>query len=77
MGGIYNRLIVVANFTHFFIGELALIKIAAKGPGISTALLPVACIYTLIEVLFAVILYFNPVKANTPEQVLNLATNRK
>jgi hypothetical protein len=61
IGGIYNRPIAIANFTHFLMGGLALIKIIMNNPGITPAIWILAGLYSLFAVLFGWILMRNPV----------------
>jgi hypothetical protein len=61
IGGIYNRPIAIANFTHFFIGSLALIKVLMKEPGLPLVIPVLAGIYTLFAILFGFIFYTSPV----------------
>jgi hypothetical protein len=61
MGGIYNRPIAIANFAHFFIGGMALVKAVINHPGISYAIWALAFLYTLFALLFGYVLFRNPV----------------
>lgn len=60
IGGIYNRPIAVANFTHFFIGGLALIKGVAANHGLPYIFWILAAIYSVFALLFGLILFRNP-----------------
>ncbi|WP_207434388.1 hypothetical protein [Sabulibacter ruber] len=60
LGGIYNRPIAVANFTHFFVGALALIK---GNPGTALPTLVVVGLYSVFALVFGIILYRHPLKA--------------
>ena len=60
IGGIYNRPIAVANFTHFFIGGLALIKGVAANHGLPYIFWILAGIYSVFALLFGLILFRNP-----------------
>lgn len=62
IGGIYNRPIAVANFTHFFIGALALLKAYPIGPDPANAGLVLAAGYVLFAVLFGLVLFRHPVR---------------
>ncbi len=64
IGGIYNRPIVMANVTHFLIGSLAFIKYLAKSGDSGSFLLP-AIIYALFALLFVIVLFTNPGKAES------------
>lgn len=59
IGGIYNKPIALANFTHFFIVTLALIK-AMIGNGPLTAIAWVAVFYLIFTVWFGVIVFRHP-----------------
>ena len=64
IGGIYNRPIAIANFAHFFIGGLALLKAVIANPGLSYGIWVFAFIYALFAGLFGYLLFFrNPVTA--------------
>lgn len=61
IGGIYNRPVAVANLTHFIIAGLALIKGLFAYPELSKALWVMGGIYTVLGVLFTIILFRHPV----------------
>jgi hypothetical protein len=61
IGGIYNRPIAIANFTHFLMGGLALIKALMNHPGITPVIWVLAGLYSIFAVLFGLILFRNPV----------------
>ncbi len=61
IGGIYNRPITIANFTHFVIGGLALIKGIMANPGLPYIIWMLTGVYSVFALLFAVILFRNPV----------------
>ena len=63
IGGIYNRPIAIANFTHFLIGGLALIKVVSKDDSLPVGFPIVAGVYALFAILFGVIFYTHPVKS--------------
>lgn len=64
IGGIYNRPIAIANFAHFFIGGMALLKAVISNPGHATALWLLAIAYALFALLFGYLLFFyTPVAA--------------
>ena len=72
VGGIYNRPIAIANFAHFFIGGMALIKTLISNPGLATAVWILTFAYALFAAVFGYLLFFfSPVpvkkfsKANT------------
>lgn len=60
IGGIYNRPISIANFTHFFIGALALIKVCFNNHSLPWAVWVLAGIYSVFAVLFGLIFNRHP-----------------
>jgi len=60
IGGIYNRPIAVANFTHFFIAVLALIKGVMANPGLPKTIWVVTCIYLIFAISFGLVLFRYP-----------------
>ena len=65
IGGIYNRPIAIANFTHFFIAGLAIAKSLISNPGLPKALWVAGMVYTVLGVLFTVILFRHPIASTT------------
>ncbi len=65
MGGIYNRAVAMANFTHFMVAGLALIKAAISSPELPIAFLVAALIYAFFGVAFGIILFRHPIKEAT------------
>lgn len=61
IGGIYNRPIAIANFAHFFIGAMALIKALINDNTLPYAVWALAIIYAVFAVLFWLIFSRNPV----------------
>lgn len=61
MGGIYNRPIAIANFAHFLIGALALLKGLASHPGLPGVLWVLAGFYSLFALLFGAVFFRAPV----------------
>jgi hypothetical protein len=61
IGGIYNRPIAVANFTHFFIAGLALIKGLISVPGLPNTILAFGIVYSIFAVLFGITLFRHPI----------------
>ena len=59
LGGIYGRPIVMANFAHFLIGGMALIKLTLNGSG-STALHLLTIIYAVFGTAFAIKAFTHP-----------------
>lgn len=60
VGGIYNRPIVVANFSHFFIAGMALLKELFSTQSLSLVLSVIAIVYIIFAVSFGLILYQHP-----------------
>lgn len=58
IGGIYGRPIVLANFTHCFVGGMALTKAAIGDPGLPSGML--AGLYAIFAVSFGMILLRHP-----------------
>jgi hypothetical protein len=64
IGGIYNRPVAVANLTHFIIAGLALVKGLLAHPELPKALWIAGGIYTVLGVLFTIIMFRHPVKSS-------------
>ena len=60
IGGIYNRPIAVANFTHYLIAALALIKGVTSLSNTPTLLLAMAILYCVFAIAFGLILFRHP-----------------
>ena len=60
IGGIYSRPVAIANFTHFLIGGLALVKLGFKNVGL-TYIWIALIVYAIFAILFAVVLFTSPV----------------
>lgn len=60
IGGIYNKPIAVANFTHFFIGAMALIKGMISNPALPIGIWAIAIVYAIFAILFGLIFLRNP-----------------
>jgi len=58
IGGIYNKPIAIANFTHFVIGALALLKAMSNPP--PYFIVPLAVVYSIFAILFGVIFFKHP-----------------
>jgi hypothetical protein len=71
IGGIYNRPLATANFTHFFMGALALIKAYAANPAAGNVFLPVVAGYAVFAFLFGLILFRHPVSKPEASPVAN------
>lgn len=61
IGGIYNRPIAIANFSHFLIAGLALVKGIIANPGVSYTIWTAGIIYSLFAVSFGIVLFRHPV----------------
>jgi hypothetical protein len=61
IGGIYSKPVAIANFTHFFIGGITLLKNALTQEE-ATGLWIAAIIYSLFAILFAKVTFGNPLK---------------
>ena len=61
IGGIYNRPIAIANFAHFLIGALALVKALISNPGFPLVIWILACLYSIFALLFGIIFFRSPV----------------
>jgi hypothetical protein len=61
IGGIYNRPIAIANFTHFLIGGLALIKSLIKHPELPGTIWTIAGVYLIFALLFGMVFFRSPV----------------
>ena len=60
IGGIYNRPIAVANFTHFFIGAMALTKGILSNPALPIGIWAIAIVYAIFAILFGLIFFGSP-----------------
>lgn len=65
IGGIYNRPIAIANFTHFLIAGLAIIKRLISNPYLSKALWTTGAVYVVLGLLFIIILFRHPIQSTT------------
>lgn len=61
IGGIYNRPIAVANFSHFFIAGLALIKSTIANPDFPLSIWAIGITYLIFALSFGLILFKHPV----------------
>jgi len=61
IGGIYNRPTAIANFGHFFIGALGLLKAVMKDNSLPYAIWALAIIYSIFAVLFWLVLSRSPI----------------
>lgn len=65
IGGIYNRPIAVANFTHFLIAGLAITKALVSNPELPKILWAAGAAYVVLGLLFMIILFRHPVKSKS------------
>lgn len=63
IGGIYNRPTAVANFTHFLIAGLALLKGIISNPELPFVIWGLAIVYVIFGCLFGIILFVHPHQA--------------
>ncbi len=61
IGGIYNRPLAVANFTHFLIAGLALTKGLISNPNSSQIIWATGVIYLVFGVFFGIIMFRHPI----------------
>lgn len=61
IGGIYNRPIVITNFTHFLIAGLAIGKRLISNPGPPPTLWIVGVVYAVLGILFIIFLFRHPI----------------
>lgn len=59
IGGIYSRPVCMANFTHFLIGGLALLKFVLRN-SFNNGILVSAILYLLFAILFGYVLFTTP-----------------
>ncbi len=64
IGGIYNRPMVIANFTHFLIAGLAIDKSLLSNPGLPKPLWIAGVVYTTLGCLFIILMFRHPVNTN-------------
>lgn len=60
IGGIYNKPTAVANFAHFFIGAMALVKELLSNHALSSLFWIAAIVYLFFAVVFGWMFYNNP-----------------
>lgn len=61
IGGIYNRPTAVANFSHFFIAGLALIKGISSNFGLPISIWVIGIAYLVFAISFGFILFKHPI----------------
>ena len=64
IGGIYNRPISAANWTHFAIAGLALIKGIFANPNSSYIIWIITIFYSIFAILFGIVLFKHPDNKN-------------
>jgi hypothetical protein len=64
IGGIYNRPIALANFTHFLIAGLALSKGIIYNPNLTSLIVISGIIYVVFAVLFGILLFTHPISSS-------------
>jgi hypothetical protein len=67
IGGIYNKPIATANFTHFFIGAAAFVKVLAHHPDSCWVLWVAGGIYLVFAICFGFIFTRHPGTSGQPE----------
>ena len=60
IGGIYNRPVSIANFTHFFMGGIALVKAIINNIHLHYTVWILAVFYSIFAILFGIILSKHP-----------------
>ncbi len=71
IGGIYNRPIAVANFTHFMVSGIALFKMLNTLESQSTIWWVIAMGYLVLGVCFGYILFYHPLKTEEAKCEIN------
>jgi hypothetical protein len=61
IGGIYNRPVAIANYTHYLIGTLALSKVLLGKDSLPSVFWILAAFYLIFSFLYGFIFYRNPV----------------
>jgi hypothetical protein len=67
IGGIYNKPIAIGNFTHFFIGALALIKAAANTSNLPAGVYLLTGPYAVFALLFGLVAFRDPNRQKQPD----------
>lgn len=60
IGGIYNRPLVIGNFSHFFIGGIALVKAILADTNMPVAIWILAGVYSLFAIMFGILFNRHP-----------------
>ena len=61
IGGIYNRPISIANFSHYLVGGLAILKSLVKQPDLPSIIWILGGVYCLFGLLFGIVFNQSPV----------------
>lgn len=64
IGGIYNKPVALANFTHFAIGALALVKGVAAAKEVPLVFWGLTLVYSLFAIAFGLKNFRNPSRVN-------------
>lgn len=64
IGGIYNRPVAMANFLHFMVAGLALIKGATAISELPVIIWVIAAVYAIFAISFGLIMFRHPLKEN-------------
>lgn len=64
IGGIYNRPIAIANFAHFLIAGLAIVKGLISDPHLSIVIWTGGVIYFTLAISFGIILFRHPISVS-------------
>ena len=67
IGGIYSKPVAMANYAHFFIAAITLLKTAFQQDVL--ILWIIAIIYAVFAILFAIIAFGNPLKDKTSNEL--------
>src|SRR5690606_27894792 len=70
IGGIYNRPVAIANFAHFFIAGLAIMKTLIANPKLPKVLWMAGAVYLVLGLLFIRILFRHPIESTTENSTL-------
>lgn len=72
IGGIYNRPIAIANFTHFLIAGLAITKGLISNPALPIALWAAGVVCAVLGLLFIIILFRHPINSTSDKLKTNI-----
>lgn len=68
IGGIYAKPLSMGNFFHFAIGAIILIKLVIHNPASAKFIWAICIIYSVLAVLFGIVLFNNPSKNNSAKR---------